>query len=179
MENVKNGLAELKPDSGKTELADLTIREEVQNIKEAVVEVCESCLGEKVDELRANIENISEDVQSWKVPEKDTYVETLEAMTKQVSEVQEEWANVSSTMKAQRDRLETLLESFPGVIETSSIRALALRVTQLENLVSRMVQAADARTTIVATRRQFVISIVALGVTVVLWVLFIGLNFFR
>ena len=78
MENVTNELSEFISDSDKTELADLTIREEVQNIKEAVGDVCESCLGEKVDELRANLEDISEDVQGWKLPQKDTYIESLE-----------------------------------------------------------------------------------------------------
>jgi len=131
-----------------------------------------------VDALRTNIENISEDVQSWKVPEKDTYLESLEIMKKQVGDVEEEWANVSATMKAQRDRLESLLESFPGVIETSSIRALALRVTHLEKLVFKIVEEADTKSTAVATRRQFIISIVALGITVILWGLFIGMNFF-
>jgi len=178
MEDIKNDLSELKHNSEKTELVDSTLHEEVHNIKEAVGEVCESCLDEKVDALRNNIENISEDVQSWKVPQKDNYIESLEIIKKQVNDVQEEWANVSNTMKVQRERLESLLESFPGVIETSSIRALALRVTHLEKLVSRIVQEADAKATVHATRRQFVISIVALGVTIVLWGLFIGLNFF-
>ncbi len=178
MEDRKNDLFESKPDSEKTDLVDLTVHEEVQSIKEAVGEACESCLDEKVDALRTNIENISQDVQSWKVPQKDTYVESLENMKKQVNDVQEEWANVSNMMKAQRERLESLLESFPGVIETSSIRALALRVTHLEKLLSKIVKESDAKVTAVATRRQFIISIVALGITVVLWGLFIGLNFF-
>ena len=95
-----------------------------------------------------------------------------------MGEIESEWGTVSATMKTQRERLESLLESFPGVIETSSIRALALRLTHLEGLVSKLVEEANAKATTSTTRKQLIISLMALGVTVVLWGAFIGLNFF-
>jgi len=157
-----------------------TIQKEVQEIKEAVDEaVTETDLPEKVDELRTNIEGISEEVQSSRTWSKDAYVEVLEALKSQVSEIESEWGNVSATMKAQRERLETLLESFPGVIETASLRALSLRVTHLEKLVSKLIEETEAKATAAGTRRQFVISLAALGITVILWGVWIALALIR
>ena len=164
----------------------------MQDIKQTVDEVHETHLDEKVETLRSNIDDISEDVQTWQLPEKDTYLEALESLRGHVGEIESEWGTVSATMKTQRERLESLLESFPGVIETSSIRALALRLTHLEKeqappevrlthlegLVSKLVEEANAKATTSTTRKQLIISLMALGVTVVLWGAFIGLNFF-
>ncbi|MBA7668112.1 hypothetical protein ES703_76216 [subsurface metagenome] len=150
----------------------------MQDIKQTVDEVHETHLDEKVETLRSNIDDISEDVQTWQLPEKDTYLEALESLRGHVGEIESEWGTVSATMKTQRERLESLLESFPGVIETSSIRALALRLTHLEGLVSKLVEEANAKATTSTTRKQLIISLMALGVTVVLWGAFIGLNFF-
>lgn len=150
----------------------------MQDIKQTVDEVHETHLDEKVEALRSNIDNISEDVQTWRLPERDTYLEALESLRGHVGEIESEWGTVSATMKTQRERLESLLESFPGVIETSSIRVLALRLNHLEGLVSKLVEEANTKTTTSTTRKQLIISFVALGVTVVLWGTFIGLNIF-
>lgn len=150
----------------------------MQDIKQTVDEVHETHLDEKVEALRSNIDDISEDVQTWQLPEKDTYLEALESLRGHVGEIESEWGTVSATMKTQRERLESLLESFPGIIETSSIRALALRLTHLEGLVSKLVEEANAKATTSTTRKQLIISLMTLGVTVVLWGAFIGLNFF-
>ena len=150
----------------------------MQDIKQTVDEVHETHLDEKVEALRSNIDNISEDVQTWRLPERDTYLEALESLKGHVGEIESEWGTVSATMKTQRERLESLLESFPGVIETSSIRVLALRLNHLEGLVSKLVEEANTKTTASTTRKQLIISFVALGVTVVLWGTFIVFNFF-
>jgi len=153
------------------------LQKEVQEIKQAVDEaVTETNLTEKVDELRTNIEGISEEVQSSQAWSKDTYVEILEALKSQVNEIQSEWANVSATMKAQRERLESMLESFPGVIETASLRALSLRVTHIEKLVSKLIEESNAKSATARARKQLIVSLVALGITVILWGLWIGLT---
>jgi len=174
----KNKLDESGVSTITQSAVDSAVQQEVEGIKQAVDEVCETCLDEKVDALRTNIDNITEDVEGWKIPEKDTYLEAFETLKGQVSEIESEWGNVSATMKTQRERLESLLESFPGVIETSSIRALALRITYLEKLVSSIVKESESKATASGTRRQLIISIVALSITVVLWGAWLGLNFF-
>jgi len=157
-----------------------TIQHEVQELKEAVEGVVsEAALLDKVEALRTSIENLSEDVQSWRTARRDTYVEALETLKSQVDEIQSEWNNVSASMKAQRDRLESMLQSFPGVIETSALRALSLRVNHLEQLVSEVFQETHARSSAAGTRRQLIISLAALGITVVLWGIWIGLALFR
>jgi len=152
------------------------IQREVQEIKEAVAGVAsETSLPDKVDALRSNIESLSEEVQSWRTWRKNTYVEALETLNSQVSEIQNEWAAVSANIKTQHERLESVLQSFPGIIEASTIRALSLRVTHLEQLVSQLFQESQAKSTAAGARRQFFISLVALGVTVALWAIWIGL----
>jgi len=163
--------------SVELEKADSVIRQEVEEIKEAVENVVtESPLSEKVEELRTNLENISEEVESWRTWQKNTYLEVMETLKTQVEEIQSEWNNVSAGMKTQRERLESLLDAFPGVIETSTIKALSLRVAHLERLTSQLFQESQASSRSIGTRKQFIISVVALGVTVILWVAFFVLN---
>ena len=82
-------------------------------------------------------------------------------------------------MKAQRERLESLLNTFPGAIETSALRALSLRLNHVEKLVSRLIKEEDVKSASTGTRRQYIISLIALGITVILWGLFIILDFLR
>lgn len=177
MQNIKTEVD--KQELGLTDPSqgDASVYQEVKEIQEAVAEtVSESSLTEKVDALRASIETISLEVQGWRTATKDTHVEALENLKKQVNEIQSEWDSVSDKMKNQSDRLETLLQSFPGVIETSTLRALSLRLTQLEQLVSRLFEESNARATSSRARKQLIISLVALGSTVVLWGVWIVLS---
>jgi signal transduction histidine kinase len=151
----------------------LKLRQEVQEIKEVVHGIVhEAPFSDKVDTLHAFIEDISEEVKSWRNGRKGPYLETLETLKQQVDEVRQEWTSVAGTLKTQRERL----ESFPGAIETSAIRALSLRVTHLEQLVSELVEESRARSTAKGSRTQLIVSLVALGTTVVLWGVWIGVG---
>jgi len=150
---------------------------EVQELRKAVNEVVtETSLAEKVEDLRLILENISEDVEAWRSSRKDSYLEALETLKSQVEEIQSEWNNVSTSMKSQRERLESLLESFPGIIETSTLRALSLRLTHVEKLVSELITESNVEAAAQGSRKQLIISLAALGVTIILWGIFIGLN---
>ncbi len=158
----------------------LDIQQEVQEIKEAVAEVVsETLLPDKVETLRSNIESLSEEVQSWRTWRKNTYVEALEALNSQVSEIQDEWATVSGSMKTQYEKLEVVLQSFPGILEASTLKALSLRVTHLEQLISQLFQESQAKSSTARAKKQLIISFTALGVTIVLWAIWIGLTLIR
>lgn len=179
MENVKT---ETKNEADLTEPAavDLTIRQEVLEIKDAVEEVVsETSLSDKVDELRTNLENVSGEVDNWRGWYKNTYLEVLETLKSQVDDIQKEWDNVAGSMTTQRERLESLLVSFPGAIETSTIRTLSLRLTHLEKLVSELILEAQSKSTTARARKQLIISLAALGVTIILWGVWIGLAFLK
>ena len=165
-----------KLDSAEPSEVTSAIQQEVEEIKEAVAGVVsETSLPDRVESLRSNIESLGEEVQSWRTWRKNTYVEALETLNSQVNEIQDEWTTVSASMKTQHERLENVLQSFPGVIETSTLKALSLRVTHLEQLVSQLFQESQAKSSTAGARKQFIISLVALGVTVVLWAVWIGL----
>lgn len=158
--------------------ASNAFRQEVEEITEAVGEVVsETSLADKVEELRTYIDNISEDVQSWRSSRAQTYAEALETLKSQVEEIQTEWNAVSSGMKTHRERLEALLESFPGAIETSAVRALSLRVSHLEKLVADLVDETNTKDSTRRAKKQVTISLVALAVTVALWALWLALSF--
>lgn len=180
MGDTRDGLTEQELDFVDSAQSGSNFKQEVSEIKDAVSEVVsETSLADKVDELRTFIENISEDVQSWPKSRVETYIESLETLKSQVDDIQSEWNTVSTGVKTQQDRLESLLESFPGIIETSTLRALSLRMTHLEKLVSNLVGESNAKTWSSGARKQMVISLVALGVTVILWTLWIVLSFIR
>ena len=177
-EIIEQELGAIEP--AEPSVVDPAILQEVQDIREAVNEVVsETSLSDKVEELRTNLENMSEEVQSWRTWQKNTYVEVLETLKSQVDEIESEWDSVSTTMKTQREKLETLLQSFPGVIETSTLQALSLRITHLEKLVSELVGESNTKSTTARARTQLIISFVALAVTVVLWGIFIVINLIK
>jgi prophage DNA circulation protein len=107
-----------------------------EEIKEAVDAVSETSLPDKVAELHSILDNLSEEVHSWKDWHENDYLAVIEALKSQVKEIQNEWNNVSGSVSVQQEKLESLLESFPGAIETATIKALAMRVTHLEKLVN-------------------------------------------
>ena len=149
----------------------------VEEIKDAFTEtVTETTLTEKVSDLNTMLDNLSEEVDSWKSWHKTDYLEAMEAIKSHVGDIESEWQNVSESMKNQRDRLETLIDSFPGVIETATLKALSLRVTHLEKLVSQLFQESSTQTNARVAKRQLIISISALGVTIILWIVFIVIN---
>jgi hypothetical protein len=93
-----------------------------------------------------------------------------------VEDVQAEWQSLTAGLQAQRERLETLLQSFPSAVEVSAVRALAMRVTHMEELVDQLLgeqRDASARR---SSRTQLYVSITALVVTVALWGIFIVTN---
>lgn len=169
------------PEEEAAELAQAakvdSVIHQVEEIKEAVTGfTTETSLSDKVEELRTNLDNLSDEVESWRSWRKDTYLEVLETLKYQVEEIQKEWDSVAGSMKTQRERLESLLQSFPGVIETSAIKALSLRVTHLEQLVSELFHESQARAGTTRARKQLTIPLIALGVTVILWASFLVLN---
>jgi predicted nucleic acid-binding Zn-ribbon protein len=98
------------------------------------------------------------------------------ALQQQVEDVQAEWQSLTAGLQAQRERLETLLQSFPSAVEVSAVRALAMRVTHMEELVDQLLgeqRDASARR---SSRTQLYVSITALVVTVALLGIFIVTN---
>jgi Zn-dependent M32 family carboxypeptidase len=181
MQDIKTeAVNEEKLDSTERSEISSDIQQEVQEIKEAVAEVVsETSLPDKVETLRSNIESLSEEMQSWRTWRKNTSIEALETLNSQVSEIQDEWATVSGSMKSQYEKLEAALQSFPGVIEASTLKALSLRVTHLERLVSQLLQESEAKSSAAGAKKQLIISLTALGVTIVLWAIWIGLTLIK
>jgi len=156
-------------------------REHVANYREDVkrnVE-SESSLSQKVEELRDNIDVMSEEVQSKRSWPRDDYIGTLEQLRAQVESIQKDWDSVSAHMKAERDKVESLLQSFPGIIEISTLHAQSLRLNHLEQLVSELFQELHTKKNESSSRKQMVISLVALGTTIVLWGLWIMVALLR
>ena len=157
-----------EPDEATSDL-----QHDVIEIKEAVDEVMdEQKLTDKVEGLRLSLDNLSSDVETWKARQKNDLLGSLESIKSQVEEIEQEWVSVSKSMKAQRERLESLLEAFPSVIETSTIRALTLRLNHLENLVAKLTDEQHKQVTIKRSHWQMVISIIALSVTIFFWAMF-------
>jgi hypothetical protein len=151
---------------------DTDVRLEVEEIKDAVQEIVDdSVLAAKVESLRVTVEDVSGEIQSWRSGANHAYVEAIEILKVQVAETQEEWVSVSTTLNNQRERLETLLDSFPGIIETSTLKALSLRVNHLEQLVSEIIGETNNKITKKLSGRQMKLSLAALGVMTGFWIL--------
>ena len=151
--------------------------QQVKKIEKDVGEtLSETNLSAKMADLNTMLENLSDEVDSLRVWHKTDYLEALEVLKSQVQEIRDEWHNFHQGIQTQRDKFESVLQSFPGVIETATLKALSLRVVHLEQLVSEIFHETHARSTARGSRKQLMISIAALGVTVVIWVVFLTMN---
>jgi uncharacterized coiled-coil DUF342 family protein len=152
-------------------------------IQQAVAEVAsgmrdataDSTLNIRVEALRQTLNDLSQEVYSWRG--QNSYLEAIENLKQQVDEIQKEWNGVSEIMRLQRERLESLLQAFPGIIETSALRALSIRLSHLEEVVNQLVNEQQAKSTANSARKQLVISIVALVTSILLWGVFILMRF--
>ena len=169
---------ELKEEPGVLVEADSSaIKLEVEEIKEVVDEVVtEESLTEKVEALRSNIDSLGFKISNWDKWYERDYAKTLESLKRQIVEVEEEWLTVGSKLQAQGERLDTLLQSFPGVIETTAIKALSLRVTHLEQLVSKIIEEERSKSTAKRANKMFMVSVSSLAITIVLWIIWIALS---
>jgi uncharacterized phage infection (PIP) family protein YhgE len=173
-----SGPEEISQYSEQVWQTEASIRQEVEEIADAFKEGAESelSLTEKVENLRTSLESITEEVQSWRG--KNYYLDAIDNVKQQVDEVHAEWDSLSATLTAQRERIESLLQAFPGVIETSTRRALTLRVSHLEELVHDLIQERESKSNSDKARKQLVVSVVALALTVVFWGAFLGMSLF-
>lgn len=164
------------PEDNDALLNEHTVHQEVKiatnNIREATDE---STLGEKVETLRQSLNDISEEVDRWRG--REFYVEVIDNIKQQVDDIQEEWDTLKKTMNTERERLESLLQAFPGVIETSTLRALSMRLRHLEEVVADMINERQNKVASDRARKQLTISIVALAATIFFWGIFILMRF--
>jgi len=153
----------------REEAADRASESDTATPAMSEVVTAEESLSEKVDRLRDQLATISEQAESQRRLRPEEYLQALETLRQHVDAIQAEWETVAAQTRAQREQLESLLQAFPGAIETSTLRALALRVTHLESLVSELVEERESKDNSSRARKQMIISLVALAVTVVLW----------
>jgi len=139
----------------------------------------EALLSDKVEALSDSLGIMSEEAQTKPGWRRDDYIAALESLKAQVEEIQKQWNSVSEYVKAERQRVESLLQSFPGIIEFSTLHAQSLRLNHLEQLVSELFQELHTKKSEARSRKQMVISLVALGVTVVLWGVWIMIALFK
>lgn len=135
----------------------------------------EDSFTEKVGDLRENLATISAEAESPKPWPRDRYLQALEDLRNQVETIHQEWETVSANSRADREKLEAFLQSFPGAVETATLRALSLRVSHLESLVSQLFEERQSKESADRARKQMIISLVALGVTIVIWGLWIAM----
>jgi len=136
----------------------------------------EQSLSEKMEEFRENLESISQEAENQQVWPKAQYMQALNSLQDQIAAIQREFEVVSADYRGQRQQLESLLNAFPGTIEMSTLRALSLRVNHLESLVSELFKEKESKESAERARKQMIVSLVALGVTVVLWTVWVVLT---
>ena len=175
-EKTTDNTIEKAPSQIDTSDTTLSIKE-VEQVKDAVdTAMSETTLPDRVTDLRTMLENLTEEVDGWKTWHKTDYLGAIETIKSEVDEIQNEWDAVSSNVTLLQNRLENLLQSAPGVIETATLRALTMRLNHLEQLVSQLLSESQVKVTTSGARKQFIISLVALGITIILWGVFIVMN---
>lgn len=177
MEEIKDEERELTLEQALDNTSDF--RQEVDEIREIVHGIVHDApFPEKVHSLYDIIEEISDELKCRRNGHNGgSRIQSVDSLRQNVDELHQEWNSVASTLHTQRERLEALLDTFPGAIETSTVRALSLRVSHLEQLVAQLVEESRAETTAKGSRTQLYVSLGALGTTIVLWGVWILLGF--
>ena len=116
----------------------------------------EASLSEKVEALSGSLEGMSEEAQARRRWQREDYISALESLKAQVEDIKKEWNSVSDYVKAERQRVESLLQSFPGIIELSTLHAQTLRLNHLEQLVSELFQEAVSYTHLTLPTKRIV-----------------------
>lgn len=155
------------------------IQQEVEGIRGTVDGAVADSLDEKVEGLRQAIHQVNDELSSWRSFPQGVDVETFQGLKSQVEDVQTEWQTLASSIQTQRDRLDAVLQSFPGVAELSTIRSLTLRVSNLESLVEDLLSYHRAQTSHRMARTQLWLSVAALAATILLWGGFVLSNAIR
>ncbi len=143
----------------------------------------QSGFEEKVSSLRDSIDNLNQEVSAhsererWSAERKLYYIEAIDKLQKEVKDIDDEWHKLSDSMKKQMERLDTLLTSFPDAVDVSTLKLLSIRVSQIEHLLSDHINEERGRENTRSSKMQLAISAVMLFVTVVLWGVWIFLQF--
>ena len=174
MENEKSQTSQEGSQPASPQDSRLDIQTAAKETKEA-----EESLSEKVEALQDALGSMADEAQAGRGWRRDDYLAAFESLRAQVEEIQKQWGSVSDYIKVERQRVESLLQSFPGIIELSTLHAQSLRLNHLEQLVSELFQELHTKKSETRARKQMIISVVALGVTVVLWGVWIMIAFFK
>lgn len=152
-----------------TAAGNTTTWQEIQQIKKTVHGLLgDAALGNRTGSLLASIESLSSEMEQQISWSKDSSQKTLEALKKQVEEIESEWKVISASIQAQYERLEAVLHSSPEVMESSALQTLSSRITHLETLISELVNESQSR----ATSRNFqifIFSMATLSGCLLLW----------
>lgn len=163
-------MAEIDATKAMQDPAVESIQHEVEGIREGVEDmVAATSLDEKVEGLRQAIHDVNDELSSWRSFPQGVDVETFLGLKSQVEDVQSEWQTLAASLQTQRDRLDAVLQSFPGVAEISTIHSLTLRVSNLESLVEELLSYHRAQTVHKMARTQLWLSVAALAATILLW----------
>lgn len=141
------------------------VQQKVEEVTTSIWEATdESTLSEKVDTLRHSLDDLSQEVHSWRG--KSYYLEAIDDLKQQVDGIQQEWNAVGETLRIQRERMESLLQAFPGVIETSILKALSMRLKHLEEVVNDIIHERQNKVASERSKKQLTISIAAFIVSI-------------
>ena len=152
-----------------TAAGNITTWQEIQQIKKTVNGLLgDDALGNRTGSLLASIESLSSEMEQQISWSKDSSQKTLEALKKQVEEIEGEWKVISASIQAQHERLEAVLHSSPEVMESSALQTLSSRITHLETLTSELVNEYQSRATS-RNFRIFIFSLATLSGCLLLW----------
>ncbi|MCF8107720.1 MAG: hypothetical protein K9J81_01875 [Desulfohalobiaceae bacterium] len=139
---------------------------------------------DKVNSIRDSVDSLNEEASShsekekWSAERKLYYLQAIENLQKEVNEMEIEWNNLYSHIHKQSEKLESLLTSFPDTLDISTLKILSIRLSHLEKLVSDHINEERGKNSEKSSKIQLIISASMLSVTVILWGIWLSLQFF-
>lgn len=125
----------------------------------------ETSSADRVRELIHMVDSLAKQVKRWQETQDSTYHSTLEALESRVGEIGNELDQVSSRVNVYSEMFESPSESSLDSTDIPVLEHLAFRVAHLEKWVAKLDD--SFRRDASLARKQFVISLVALGAATV------------
>ena len=130
-------------------------------------------LADEARKLLSAMDSLTDQLSNWQASQEKHHLENIEALTERIDSLQRELDGLSSRVKINGEKMESLLELSPRDSGSPTLQRMPSRVNHLENSLSELIEKVRSESS--RARKQLFISVGTLGMAVILWAVWMGL----
>jgi hypothetical protein len=130
-------------------------------------------LADEARKLLSAMDGLTDQISNWQSSQEKKHLETIEALNERIDSLQRELDGISSRVKINSEKMESLSELSPRDLGSAALQRMPSRINHLENSLSELIEKVRSESS--RARKQLFISVGALGIAVILWAVWMGL----